>query len=62
MNVVQYDDGSYEIEQPTSRPGDYVDLRADMDLFVSISNCPQERNPCNVFNPTPLRVVVYQPQ
>jgi uncharacterized protein YcgI (DUF1989 family) len=29
-----------------------------MDLFVSISNCPQERNPCNGFNPTPLRVVV----
>jgi uncharacterized protein YcgI (DUF1989 family) len=23
-----------------------------------ISNCPQTRNPCNGFNPTPVRVVV----
>jgi uncharacterized protein YcgI (DUF1989 family) len=61
MNVVQYDDGRYEILEPTSRPGDYIDLRADMDLFVSISNCPQEKNPCNGFNPTPLKVVVYSP-
>jgi uncharacterized protein YcgI (DUF1989 family) len=58
MRVVQNDDGSYEILEPTSVAGDHIDLRAEMDLFVSISNCPQERNPCNGFNPTPLRVVV----
>jgi uncharacterized protein YcgI (DUF1989 family) len=28
-------------------------------LLVAISNCPQERNPCNGFNPTPLRTIVY---
>jgi hypothetical protein len=59
MNVVQYDDGRYEILEPISKPGDYLDLRADMDLFVSISNCPQEKNPCNGFNPTPLKIVVF---
>jgi uncharacterized protein YcgI (DUF1989 family) len=61
MKVVQYPDGRYEIEEPDSRPGDYLDLRAEMDLFVAISNCPQERNPCNGFNPTPLKVIVYEP-
>ncbi len=61
MNVVQYPDGRYEIEEPISKPGDYIDFRAEMDLFVAISNCPQERNPCNGFNPTPLKVVAYQP-
>jgi uncharacterized protein len=61
MNVVQYDDGRYEILEPVSKPGDYIDLRAEMDLFVSISNCPQERNPCNGFNPTPIGLVVYKP-
>jgi uncharacterized protein len=61
MKVVSYEDGRYEIEEPDSRAGDYLDLRADMDLFVAISNCPQERNPCNGFNPTPLKVVVYEP-
>lgn len=58
MKVIQHPDGGYEIQQPDSRAGDYIDLRAEMDLFVAISNCPQDKNPCNGFNPTPLRIVV----
>lgn len=61
MNVVRYPDGRYEIELPPSKAGDYLDFRAEMDVLAAISNCPQEKNPCNGFNPTPLRVVVYQP-
>jgi uncharacterized protein YcgI (DUF1989 family) len=61
MKVVQYEDGRYEIEEPTSRPGDYIEFRAEMDLFVAISNCPQDRNPCNGFDPTPLKIVAYNP-
>jgi uncharacterized protein YcgI (DUF1989 family) len=41
-----------------SKAGDYVDLRAEMDVLAVISNCPQVHNPCNGFNPTPIRVVV----
>lgn len=44
-----------------SRPGDHVTLRAEMDLLVAISNCPQDNNPCNGFNPTPIRVIVTDP-
>ncbi|MBI2371732.1 MAG: urea carboxylase-associated family protein [Deltaproteobacteria bacterium] len=62
MNVVSRPDGSYKIEEPPSRPGDYIDLRAEMDLLVAISNCPQDRNPCNAFNPTRLKAVVYEPR
>ncbi len=40
------------------RPGKYVDLLAEMDTLVVISNCPQINNPCNGFNPTPIRVIV----
>jgi uncharacterized protein YcgI (DUF1989 family) len=61
MNVVHYPDGSAEIAEPTSIPGSYIDLRAEMDLMVAISACPQERNPCNGFNPTSLRAIVYHP-
>lgn len=61
MNVVHYPDGSAEIAEPTSEPGSYIDLRADMDLLVAISACPQERNPCNGFNPSSLRAIVYHP-
>lgn len=61
MNVVYHPDGAMTIEDPTGRAGDYMDLRADMDVIVALSNCPSERNPCNAWNPTHLRVVVYDP-
>jgi uncharacterized protein YcgI (DUF1989 family) len=51
--------GNMEIREPTSKPGDHYDLRAEMDLVVGISNCPQERNPCNGFNPTAMGVIIY---
>lgn len=60
MNVAYHPGGRFEIVEPTSKPGDYIDLRAEMDLLVAISNCPQEHNPCNGFNPTPLRLIVYE--
>jgi uncharacterized protein YcgI (DUF1989 family) len=59
MKVIQHPDGSYEIQEPDSRAGDYLDLTAEMDVFVAISNCPQENNPCNGFNPTSLQIIVY---
>ncbi len=61
MNVEVTEDGTLEIREPTSEPGDYYDLRAEMDLVVGVSNCPQERNPCNGFNPTPIGIVIYEP-
>src|SRR5262249_37887162 len=44
-----------------SKPGDYVDLRAEMDALVLISNCPQVNNPCAGLDPTPVRVLVWEP-
>ena len=60
MRVEVDADGAMEIREPTSKPGDYYDLRAEMDLVVGISNCPQERNPCNGWKPTPMGVIVYE--
>jgi len=58
MNVPVGLDGAMAIAEGLSKPGDYVDLRAEMDVLAVISNCPQTRNPCNGFNPTPIRVIV----
>ena len=58
MNVPVGADGTLGIVDGISAPGLYVDVRADMDVLVLISNCPQMNNPCNGFNPTPIRVVV----
>lgn len=61
MTVNYLPDGSLEIADPTGRAGDYMDLTADMDVIVALSNCPSERNPCNAWNPTHLRVLIYDP-
>ena len=45
-----------------SRPGDFVDLRAEMDALALIANCPQVNNPCAGLDPTPIRVVVWEPR
>ncbi len=58
MNVPVEPDGTMGIVDGVSKPGDYVELRAEMDVLAVISNCPQTRNPCNGFNPTPIRVTV----
>ena len=58
MNVPIRPDGELAIVDGVSTPGDYVTLRAEIDLLVVLSNCPQVNNPCNGFNPTPIRVIV----
>jgi len=58
MNVPVEPDGTLGIVDGISAPGLYVDLRAEMDVLVVISNCPQINNPCNGFDPTPIRLVV----
>ena len=60
MRVEVEPDGTMEIKEPTSRAGDFYDLRAEMDLLVAVSNCPQERNPCNGFKPTPMGIIIYE--
>jgi len=58
MNVPVEADGSLGIVDGISAPGLTVDLRAEMDVTVVVSNCPQINNPCNGFNPTPVRMIV----
>ena len=58
MNVPVEEDGSLGIVDGISAPGLTVDLRADMDVIVVVSNCPQINNPCNAFNPTPVRMLI----
>ncbi|WP_432564952.1 urea amidolyase associated protein UAAP2 [Kineococcus sp. SYSU DK003] len=61
MNVPVEADGTLGIVDGISAPGKRVAFRAEVDLLVVISNCPQVNNPCNDFNPTPLRTIVTAP-
>jgi urea carboxylase-associated protein 1 len=58
MNVPVEADGALGIVDGISAPGLTVDLRAEIDVVVVVSNCPQINNPCNGFNPTPVRMIV----
>lgn len=60
MNVPVEADGTLGIVDGLSAPGKSVTLRAEIDTLVLISNCPQINNPCNGFDPTPVRMVVTQ--
>jgi len=61
MNVPVHADGSAQIEEGLSEPGDHVDLRAERPVLVVMSNCPQFYNPCSGWNPTPIRVIRWEP-
>src|SRR3546814_2150778 len=61
MNVPVEADGSLGIVDGISAPGLWVDLRAELDTLVIISNCTQVNNPCNGFHPTPVLIIVTAP-
>jgi len=59
MNVPVTPEGGLTFADGISAPGKYVEMRAEMDVLVLISNCPQLNNPCNAYNPTPVRCLVW---
>jgi uncharacterized protein YcgI (DUF1989 family) len=61
MNVPYNPDGTLGIDVSPTKPGDYIDLTAEMDIIVAISNCPSIRSATNDYNPTPMMVVVFNP-
>ena len=54
-------DGAVAIADSKSKPGDYVDLRAEMDVLVVLSNCPERDNAASGDGPSPIRAIVYSP-
>ncbi|ENA31962.1 MULTISPECIES: urea amidolyase associated protein UAAP2 [Pseudomonas] len=59
MNVPVTPEGGLTFEDGISGAGKYVELRAETDVIVMISNCPQLNNPCNGWNPTPAEVLIW---
>lgn len=59
MNVPVKPDGGLTFADGLSAPGKYIEMRAEMNVIVLISNCPQLNNPCNAYNPTPVEVLIW---
>jgi len=61
MNVPVTPEGGLTFADGVSAPGCYVEMRAETRVTVLISNCPQLNNPCNAYNPTPIRLLIWNP-
>ncbi len=59
MNVPVNPEGGSNFEDGLSEPFKYVEMRAEMDVLILISNCPQLNNPCNAYNPTPVEIAIW---
>jgi uncharacterized protein len=59
MNVPVTPAGALTFADGISAAGRHVELVALMDVLVLISNCPQLNNPCNAYDPTPIRVMTW---
>ncbi len=58
MQVPVGPDGAAAVAPEVSAPGTFVELRAERNVLAVLSNCPQMHNPCNGYNPTPIRAIV----
>ncbi|WP_406328701.1 urea amidolyase associated protein UAAP2 [Streptomyces sp. NBC_00203] len=58
MNVPVEKDGTLGIVDGISAPGLKLTLRAERDVIVLVSNCPQINNPCNGFEPTAVEMTI----
>jgi uncharacterized protein YcgI (DUF1989 family) len=49
------------IGEPVSKPGDFIEFRAEMVCIVGLSNCPLDvLAPCNAYHCTPVKVEILE--
>ena len=61
MSVPVLPDGAAGVAHSALKPESHVSLRAECDVLVVLSNCPQMHNPCNGYSPSPIQVTVQMP-
>ena len=54
------EDGGMTFVNKASKAGDYAELRAEMNVLVTIANCPHVLDPRTTYSATPLRVMAYR--
>jgi uncharacterized protein len=62
QNAPIHPDRRFGNEIPPGKAGDRIVLEVLMDSIVGISSCPQDLNPCNGFNPSPILARVRESQ
>ncbi|MBC7994285.1 MAG: urea carboxylase-associated family protein [Rhizobacter sp.] len=57
MNVKVSGQGTVEVAVPTSRAGDYIELRADMDMMCALTSCSAEQSNNGRFKPIDYEIL-----
>jgi uncharacterized protein YcgI (DUF1989 family) len=58
MNAEGFEEGRFDTLEPVTKKGDYISLRAEMDLLVAVSACPFDL----LYTPKPLQVTITEPE
>ena len=53
-------DGRFVWREDLRRPDDYIELRAEMDLIIALSNCPHPLDPNPDYAPNPVTVTRFR--
>jgi uncharacterized protein YcgI (DUF1989 family) len=59
MNNAMNQEGDYEIKEPLSRKGDYVQLKAMEDVIIAATSCSQDQIPVNGMKVTPVEIQIF---
>ena len=59
MNTNTAANGKITVDEPLSKAGDFIELRAEMNVIIAISACPVEESQCNGYQCTPIKVQIY---
>ena len=51
--------GNLSWAEKTAQPGDFIDLRAEMNVLVVLSNCPHPLDPSPTYDAKPIRAIVW---
>ena len=57
MNVAVDGEGAVSVQTPRSRPGDHVELRADMDMVCALTSCSAEKSNNGRFKPIDYQII-----
>ncbi|MEH2161137.1 MAG: urea amidolyase associated protein UAAP1 [Nostoc sp.] len=58
--VAVHPNGDLEYVAGDEKPGSFIDLRAEMNVLVIISNCPHVLHPDTAYKPKPIQLTVWK--
>lgn len=52
-------EGALSYSEESEKPGSFIDLRAEMNIFIVVSNCPHVLHHSTEYNPKPIELTVW---